>query len=123
MPTPLQLAFAGSRKEEDIGLVLPVLIECQLYVVGKLIQGEWQFFSKASPQPERLCITVSESKEALASFNVESNVELKEFSGLDLLKEMPKGQEIVVCYDDGGDYISHDHIDWYCSTLTEAGLF
>ncbi len=63
-----------------------------------------------APQPGRLCVTVSESKDCIARLG---EVETIEITGEKLLKKLAVGHEIVVVYEDGGDYMTREQLAWY----------
>lgn len=108
--TPLKKAFQSSRAENNIDLVLPVFLSSDLYViVAETLPGKTGFFLSSSPDPERSCVTVSEKEEWLSSVKWPK----RKIKGLDLIKELTPAIEIVVVYNDGGDYITREHLEWY----------
>ncbi len=108
--TPLKSAFQNARAENNIDLVLPVLLNAELYViVAETEPGKLDYFYTKSPRPERYSVTVAESELALSSVKWPK----RKLTGLQLIKELPIGIEIVVTYGDGGDYISREHLQWY----------
>ena len=94
--------FEVSRKENDIGLVVPVLIRSELFVIGKKINESFEFALTKSPKKGEFCVTVSES-ESLFDFD---KWDIKALSGRDLLKKIPENIGVLIAYKDGADYIT-----------------
>ena len=108
----LKAAFARSRESGNIDVVLPALRGSHLFViVGELKPaGEHpEFFLTPSPQPGRMCVTVSESESHLADVQWPK----QPISGASLLSILPPSIEIVVIYGDGGDYLTREQLAWF----------
>ena len=67
-----------------------------------------------SPNPERPAITVSESKDA---FSKVSNAETIETTGRQLLYSLGTRYEIIIVYDDGGDLLTLEQLQWLRNLL------
>ncbi|WP_434999792.1 hypothetical protein ACRZ5S_18205 [Vibrio scophthalmi] len=110
----LKEAFESVREHNNIDLVLPVLLEADLYViVAETEPGRLDYFYTKSPNPERYCVTVAENEEVLASIKWPK----RKMTGLQLLQELHENIEIIVIYKDGGDYITQEHLKWYRKQL------
>jgi fimbrial chaperone protein len=109
--SPLKSAFAQARAASNIDLITPVFLGASLFVVGKAIPGEATpaFYLTKSRDPRRLCVTVSESAQWLSSLK---DVTLIGFTGRDLLNSIAAEQEVIVVYDQGGDYLSAEQLAW-----------
>ena len=109
--TPLKAAFERARLAQNIDLVLPVLRTAELYVVVAKdpATGEELFFLTPSPNKERMAVTVSESPEPLQKVSWPK----RRMTGAQLLAELQPGQEIVIVYGDGGDYVTREQLEWF----------
>lgn len=119
MISPLKKAFQEAREQHNIDLVLPVLQKAKLYIVGARDGAgkdvAERYFLTPSPNRERFCVTVSESLDNLKSISWPKF----EVTGAQLLKELPPAVEIVVIYQDGGDYLPREHLEWYRQVLKQ----
>ncbi|MEZ8827059.1 hypothetical protein AB6E04_22180 [Vibrio amylolyticus] len=110
----LKKAFESVREHNNIDLVLPVLLKANLHViVAETEPGKFDYIYTSSPNPERYCVTVSENEEVLESIKWPK----RKLTGLQLLQELHENIEIVVIYEDGGDYITQEHLEWYRQQL------
>jgi len=100
--TPLKAAFARARETRDMAGVLPVLLRSDLFVVAHAEGEALSLFIRGSPQPGRMCVTIAESREALAG--VPPHLVHAMTPGR-LLAGMIGAWDIVVCYPDGGDLL------------------
>ena len=109
--TSLKDAFQRARIAQNIDLVLPVLRTAELYVVvaADPASGEESFFLTPSPKEGRMAVTVSESLEALQKVQWPK----RKMTGAQLLSELQPGQEIVIVYPDGGDYVTREQLEWF----------
>jgi hypothetical protein len=110
--SPLKTAFQSARAIGNIDLVLPVLRAATLYVVVGLERRDGErpdYFLNNSPKEGRLCVTVSESMDALARVSWPK----QRVTGAQLLADLPAAIEILVVYPDGGDYFSREILAWY----------
>ena len=107
----LKDAFARARDAQNIDLVLPVLRKAELYVVvaDDPDSGKQLFFLTPSPKPDRMAVTVSESLDALQKVSWPK----RRMTGAQLLSELQPGQEIVIVYPDGGDYVTREQLEWF----------
>lgn len=111
-PMSLKAAFALSRDSKNIDVILPALRASQLFVVvGELRPADSlpEFFLTPSPQRDRMCVTVSESRASLDRIQWLK----QQISGGDLLTVLPAGIEIVIVYGDGGDYLTQGQLAWF----------
>jgi fimbrial chaperone protein len=105
----LKAAFQRSRVQGNIDVVWPVLKVATLYVVvAPTDQGE-QWFLTRSPNPERCCVTVAEQPDSLSTVPWPK----RRILGLDLVQAIGPAHEIVVVYQDGGDYVTSEQLAWY----------
>ena len=112
--TPLKEAFQIAREKRNIDIVLPVFLKSELYVVTAEVEpGRFDFFYTKSKQPERFCVTVAESEEAMSNIKWPK----RKITGRQLIEELPDTIEIIITYKDGGDYISQEHLQWYRQQL------
>jgi hypothetical protein len=111
--SPLKLAFAKSRAENNIDVILPVLRKSRLFVVTGGQSETQDYFLTSSPTSGRFCVTVAEQIEYLHRISWPKT----EVTGEHLLRKLPANIEIVVVYPDGGDYITREHLQWYRSLL------
>jgi fimbrial chaperone protein len=112
--SPLKQAFARARSCGNIDEILQVLLSAKLFAVCKrvLALSSPVFYVQRSPNPERWCVTVAETADALSSI---ADAELVEYTGQELLQSIDKSHEIVVVYDDGGDYLTREQLDFFRS--------
>jgi hypothetical protein len=108
----LKSAFARARASGNIEDIYPEFLKAKLFVVAKKVPTSITpvFYLQRSPNPNRWCITVSESK---AVFERLQDVELVEYVGKDLLGVLDRTHEIVVTYVDGGDYLTTEQLDYF----------
>jgi hypothetical protein len=109
--TPLKAAFERARLAQNIDLVLPALRTAELYVVVAKdpASGEELFFLTPSPKKDRMAVTVSESLDSLQKISWPK----RKITGAQLLSELQPGQEIVIVYPDGGDYVTREQLEWF----------
>jgi hypothetical protein len=70
-----------------------------------------QFYAVPSPAPNRICVTASESSEALAGL---PDVVLMKMTGRELLDSLEPFLEFMIVYENGGgEYLSREHLDWF----------
>lgn len=112
--SPLRIAFANARKSGNIEDIFPEFIKAKLLVVCKRVPTSDRpvFFAQRSPNPSRWCITAAESANELANVH---DVELVEFTGRSLLAGISDSQEIVIVYQDGGDYLTLEQLRYFRS--------
>ncbi len=117
--SPLKRAFARARATGNIEDILPELLRAQLFVVCKRVPAGASpaFFIQHSPKPERWCVTVADSTEALRGLQ---DVDLVPCVGEALIAAMNRAHEIVVAYPDGGDYLTREQLDYFRS-LSQPG--
>jgi hypothetical protein len=111
--TALKKAFELARAEGNIDVVVDPLLAADLYVVGKEFpdSAKPQFYAVPSPAPNRICVTASESSEALAGL---PDVVLMQMTGRELLDSLEPFLELMIVYDNGGgEYLSREHLDWF----------
>ena len=118
--TPLKQAFENSRMEDNIDVILPILLGAKLFVVGKVNRQETdsEFLLTKSPKPERFCVTVSESSDNFES--IQDNMDVIQMTGEVLLKKLNPAYEIVIVYNDGGDYLTQEQLAWFRQSIPEA---
>ena len=109
--TPLKDAFQRARLAQNIDLVLPVLRTAELYVVvaADPASGKELFFVTPSPKEGRMAVTASESLESLQKVQWPK----RRMTGAQLMAELQPGQEIVIVYPDGGDYVTREQLEWF----------
>ncbi|HTE40785.1 MAG TPA: hypothetical protein VK629_08140 [Steroidobacteraceae bacterium] len=109
--SPLRQSFRRARASGNIDEVMPFFIAAKFFVAGKKIPTAAApvFFIQRSPNPERWCVTASESSEVLAKHDVD----LIEHTGKSLLAAIEPTQEIVIAYADGGDYLTLEQLDYF----------
>jgi fimbrial chaperone protein len=108
--TPLKDAFELARLAGNIDLVLPAFRKAELYVIVRpdpVDPGKQVFFLVPSPKG-RPSVTVAESLDTLQSVSWPK----RRMTGAQLLAELPPGQEIVIAYPDGGDYLNSEQLEW-----------
>lgn len=113
--TPLKNAFRKARETKIIDHVLPVLQGSKIFVVGETIGDNIDFIAVPSRKPQRFCVTISEKKEWLEGIKYPK----QQTTGLALLDEIPNGLELVIMYDDGMDYLTAEHLDWFQRLKTQ----
>ena len=109
--TPLKSAFERARLAQNIDLVLPALRTAELYVVVAQdpASGKELFFLTPSPKAGRMAVTVSESLDSLQKVQWPK----RKLTGAQLMAELQPGQEIVIVYPDGGDYVTREQLEWF----------
>ncbi|WP_338662067.1 hypothetical protein VQH23_17785 [Pararoseomonas sp. SCSIO 73927] len=116
--TPLKAAFAEARAARDMGTVLPVFLRSPLFVVAVAEGERLEPFITKSPIPDRMCVTVAESREALASVPAH----LVHPIGMDRLLRCIIGTwDIVVTYPDGGDILQAEYVPDLRDMLARTG--
>jgi hypothetical protein len=106
--TPLKIAFAEARAAgTDSSRVLPVLIRSPLFVVAHAEGERLEFFITKSPIPDRMCVTIGESAEALA--NVPAHL-VHPVTAERLVRGIVGRWDILVCYPDGGDVLHAEYV-------------
>ena len=108
--TPLKDAFELARLAGNIDLVLPAFRKAELYVIVRpdpVDPGKQVFFLVPSPKG-RPSVTVAESLDTLQTVSWPK----RRMTGAQLLAELPPGQEIVIAYPDGGDYLNSEQLEW-----------
>lgn len=114
MTSPLKAAFAESRAQKNIDLVLPVWKTTPLYVVVAETRPAGKkpdFFLAAAPTPERKAITVSDKLENLAKITWPKQM----LTGAEILEHLAPDFEVIVVHDDGGDYLTREQLAWFRS--------
>jgi hypothetical protein len=109
--SPLKTAFSQWRAGSDIKLMASVFRKVELFVAGNKtpLDKEPVFYLTRSKNPERVCVTVSESTAKLGQL---PNVSLIRMTGSTLLKRLGPLQEVIIVYDDGGDYLTAEQLAW-----------
>ena len=69
---------------------------------------EASVFPGAVAQGSRQSVTASESLDTLQKVSWPK----RKMTGAQLLAELPPGQEIVIAYPDGGDYLNREQLEW-----------
>lgn len=111
MSTPVQAAFQASRKHRDIGYIFPVFVRTSFFVLGAPGPADRiEPLLGPSPRPNRLCVTGSESEAALARAGVHP---LMRMTGREILKAYGARYDVVVVYDDGGDLLTIEQMQWF----------
>lgn len=114
--TCLKEAFQQAREQQNIDLILPVLVRSELYViVAETTPGDFDFVYTRSPQPDRFCVTVAENEAILASVKWPK---LK-ISGEQLIFNLRDSDEILITYQEGGDYITKEQLQWFRQQLAD----
>ena len=114
--TGLKAAFERARAQGNIDLVLAPLLAAKLYVVGKEFPDspKPQFYAVPSPAPNRICVTASESSDALAGL---PEVVLMKMTGRELLDTLEPFLELMILYESGGsgggEYLTREHLEWF----------
>lgn len=82
-----------------------------MLVVAKEFPGtsKPQFYAQPSPTPDRICVTAAESPDLLAGI---SDVVLIRTTGRELLDALEPFLELMVIYENGGEYLSREQLDW-----------
>ncbi|MGI2172149.1 hypothetical protein ACROAE_18470 [Shewanella sp. MF05960] len=112
--SPLKEAFQNVREQQNIDLILPVLLTSDLYIItAETEPGVFDYFYTKSPNPERFCVTLAENESTLASVKWPK----RKMTGRELLVDLPDEIEIIITYEDGGDYITREHLQWYRKQL------
>ena len=105
--TALQWAFEKAKQENDITLILPDLLKSKLYIVVMQDKsGKKSLFTKNSPSPNRLCVTVSEDLDSLERIFWPK----EEISGKNLLSLLPHDLEVIFIYGKSGNYLTREHL-------------
>jgi hypothetical protein len=109
--SPLKIAFSEARATSNIDLVAPVFIASRLFVIGKTtpLDRDPVFYLTKSRNLGRFCVTVSESSDRFRGL---SEITLIKISGSELLKRMSSKQELIIVYEDGGDFLSAEQLNW-----------
>lgn len=107
--SPLKEAFAAARCEANIDLVLDPLLASRLYVYGKSLGGEPASVFITRGPDERFCWTAGDD---LALAQATPGVSPMPYDGAGLLRDIPKGQGLVLVWGDGGDFLSVEHLAW-----------
>ncbi|MBP0493359.1 hypothetical protein [Roseomonas indoligenes] len=107
VPTPLKAAFAEARARRDMTEVLPVFVHSRLFVVAVAEGDELQLFITKSPRPDRMCVTVAESRQALARVprHLVHAIDMER-----LLRGIVGAWDIFVMYPDGGDILHAEYL-------------
>jgi fimbrial chaperone protein len=115
--TPLKTAFETARQAGNIDLVLPALRAAQLHVVagspGESGDMNDLFYTPSPKKNGRMCITVSEQEQWLASIAWPK----RRLSGEAILRRLPAAFEVLIVYPDGGDFLSRESLQWLRSLL------
>lgn len=109
--TPLKDAFELARLAGNVDMVLPALRKAELYVIVRpdpVDPAKQVFFLVPSPKEGRQSVTASESLDTLQKVSWPK----RKMTGAQLLAELPPGQEIVIAYPDGGDYLNREQLEW-----------
>ena len=106
--TPLKIAFAEARADgRDLSGVLPVLVRSPLFVVANDNGARLELYITKSPVPDRMCVTISESREAMAQVPAH----LVHPVTIDrLLAGIIGAWDIVIVYPDGGDVLQAEYV-------------
>lgn len=113
MTSPVMSAFSESRKRGDIGLIFPGFVKAQFFVLGERTSPMViEPLLAKSPTPKRLCITVSETREALARAGTHA---LLEMSGREILRAFGHRYDVIVTYGGGGDLLTIEQMEWFAS--------
>ena len=105
----LKESFEKSREEENVAISLTKFWNANIHVVTKQVgPDKYDYYYTSSPKPGRRCVTVSENLENLKSINSTKQA----MQGNQLIRSIEDDVEIVIVYDKGGDYISHEQLKW-----------
>lgn len=109
--TPFQQAYADARESGDLSRIVDLFMSSQFFVVaGMDAEMETPVLALSrSPDPNRLAVTAAEDPEHLSDI---PDVVLIERAGRALLDEMRDGDDLVIIYEDGGELLSADILDW-----------
>src|SRR5262245_39020860 len=109
--TALKKAFELARTHQNIDLVIDPFLTAELLVVAKEFPGtsKPQFYAQPSPTADRICVTAAESADLLAGI---SDVVLIRTTGRELLDALEPFLELMVIYENGGEYLSREQLDW-----------
>jgi hypothetical protein len=101
--TPIKSAFAEARAHgRDLSGVLPIL-----FVVANDNGTGLELYITKSPVPDRMCVTISESREAMAQVPAH----LVHPVTIDrLLAGIIGAWDIVIAYPDGGDVLQAEYV-------------
>lgn len=106
--TPLKIAFAKARATgRDLSEVLPVLVRSPLFVMANEDRGLLELFITRSPLPDRMCVTIGESREAMAQVPAHL-IHLITIERL--LVGIIGAWDIMVVYPDGGDVLQAEYV-------------
>jgi len=112
----LKNAFRLARSHGDIEVIFEPFAKAVLYAVAREIGGGAPpaYFAQPAPAGKGHCITVAEGRERLAAI---PDVVLLQTTGRKLLEELEPALGILVVYDQGGDYLSREQLDWFRANL------
>lgn len=105
--TPLRKAFSEARISGDIDVIFPVFCRSKLYILLDSVTKTP--FARPSPKGHQ-CVTVSENIEWIIK---SEKTEAGTITGEQLFRKMPTDLEMIVAYDDGGDYLSIQQLNYF----------
>ncbi|WOH37651.1 hypothetical protein RI844_20190 [Thalassotalea fonticola] len=110
----LKESFAKARLENNIGLALIEFWNTPLYIITtKNLNGEDCYAAKVAQGKEYKCVTVSENIEQL-KFN---DYSVRHLTGAQIIQDIGRKYEVLIAYDDGGDYLTKNHLSWFLDIM------
>lgn len=116
MTTSIERAFQDAFQEGDMEPVRAAFLRSKLFVVAKAVPPNTapSYYAQPSPVPDEMCLTVAEKREYLDGIE---DIDIIEWSGKEILLDMPKHMGVLILYSGGGNYLDVDNLNWFRASI------